>query len=77
MGTSCRMKLATYLNNSGSTYAAFAEKVGASTFAVGKWARGERLPRPKVLARIVEETGGQVTPNDFFAPAQSTMAEAS
>jgi transcriptional regulator with XRE-family HTH domain len=60
------MKLASYLSANGCTYADFAQKVGASTFAVGKWVRGERLPRPGVLSRIVAETGGQVTANDFF-----------
>lgn len=69
MGTLCRMKLATFLADNGYTYADFAQKIGASTFAVGKWARGERLPRPAVLARITAATKGKVTANDFVEHA--------
>ncbi|MFG1226058.1 helix-turn-helix domain-containing protein [Xanthobacter wiegelii] len=64
------MKLADYLKQKAETYASFGAKVGVSAFAIGKYARGERTPRPAVLRRIHTETGGIVTANDFgdFAP---------
>lgn len=68
------MKLSAYLSQSGSTQADFAKAVGASQFAVGKWTRGERIPRPGALARIMAATGGKVTANDFFAPAPKSEA---
>lgn len=72
------MKLSTYLAQSGSTQADFAKAIGASPFAVGKWARGERIPRPSLLAKITAQTGGKVTANDFFAhiAKPQPMAEA-
>lgn len=65
------MNLASYLTNSKTTYEAFARKLGVSPFAVGKWVRGERMPRPAIMARISEATGGEVRPNDFFASEQT------
>ena len=36
--------------------------------SVLRYANGERIPRPDVMARIVAETDGEVQPNDFFSP---------
>ena len=49
------------------TTADFATKIGGgySPFAVGKWARGERIPRFHAMRRIAEATGGQVQAADF------------
>ena len=69
------MKLAAYLKTSGETHASFGGKVGVSAFAVGKYARGTRVPRPLVMQRIQVVTGGAVTANDFFSaptPANDT-----
>lgn len=71
------MKLATYLQEAGITYAEFAKSVGASAFAVGKWARGDRIPRPPAMRLIAEKTGGKVTAGDFFLPEAPSLAEAS
>lgn len=67
------MNLATYLSRSKTTYEAFAQQIGVSPFAVGKWARGERVPRPAVMIRINVATDGNVTANDFF---QSSIPDA-
>ncbi len=67
MGTCQSMKLATYLEMNGLTQAAFAEAIGVSVFAVGKYVRAERVPRPQILARIRAQTGGEVTANDFVS----------
>ncbi|MCO5092032.1 helix-turn-helix transcriptional regulator [Bosea sp. (in: a-proteobacteria)] len=65
------MKLATYLTAQKLTHAEFAKAIGASTFAVGKWARGDRVPRPEAVAKIKAATQGQVTANDFFEQADA------
>ena len=75
MGTFVPMKLSTYLTQSGFTQADFAKAIGASAFAVGKWTRGERIPRPAALARITLATKGKVTANDFFAPIAKPQPE--
>lgn len=36
-----------------------------SVSGLGKWMRGERVPRPDQQRRIYEITEGKVTPNDF------------
>lgn len=69
------MKLSTYLAQCGSTQAEFAKAIGASQFAVGKWTRGERIPRPALLAKITAHTGGKVTANDFFAPIAKPQSQ--
>lgn len=44
----------------------FAKLVGASPSAVGKWVRGERLPRARMMHLITKTTGGKVLPSDFY-----------
>jgi len=48
------------------TDAAMAERVGVTPFAVRKYRRRERIPLPRIMAKIVEATDGQVTANDFY-----------
>ena len=69
------MELATYLEESRTTYEAFAEQIGVSIFAVGKYARRQRTPRPEIMARIKRATDGAVTADDFL-PAAAPTAEA-
>jgi transcriptional regulator with XRE-family HTH domain len=64
------MRLRTYLRINRLTIAAFAAAIGASEAAVGKWARGERIPRRAMMVRIQEATGGKVTPADFYGGAE-------
>jgi transcriptional regulator with XRE-family HTH domain len=47
--------------------AAFADRLGVSVQAVHRYLNGERLPRPDVMVRIAEITGGAVKPNDFYS----------
>lgn len=63
------MKLATYLAAHEITYAAFAETIGVSVFAVSKYARGKRVPRASIMARIKAASAGAVTADDFCEPA--------
>lgn len=64
------MKLADYLEAHGISYTEFARilKVG-SVETVRRYALGERTPRKKHMASIVEATGGKVTANDFHGVA--------
>lgn len=61
------MRLQTYLHEYGLTYEAFASSIGVSAHAVGKWARGSRVPRPGHLRRINQATGGLVGIADFIS----------
>lgn len=37
-----------------------------TSFAIGKWARGDRIPRRQMLAQISAATDGQVSPAAFY-----------
>ncbi len=43
-----------------------AVRIGVTEQAVRHYLRGERIPAPEVMRRIVAATGGAVTPNDFY-----------
>jgi phosphopantothenoylcysteine decarboxylase/phosphopantothenate--cysteine ligase len=43
----------------------FDDRIGVSVMSLSRYKRG-RIPTKKVMARIVVETGGQVTPDDFY-----------
>lgn len=65
------MKLETYLSDNGITYASFAESLGVTGEAVRQWAGGSRHPRPRHMLRIMEETGGEVQPQDFLSAPEA------
>lgn len=67
------MKLKQYLHEKGLTDREFGEAVGASERAVIKWKRGERVPRPDAMSRIIEATSGLVTANDFYSDQASPV----
>lgn len=58
--------LTSYRNSEDLTLEAFAGKIGASKGMVWKWENGQAIPRPPYMQKIVEETGGKVTPNDWY-----------
>lgn len=59
------MKLATYLENSELSDAAFARLIGVERQAVGRYKAGDRFPEKPILLKIYEATNGQVSANDF------------
>ncbi|MGJ8626276.1 MAG: hypothetical protein ACSHXB_04875 [Sulfitobacter sp.] len=59
------MRLNDFLHSSGVTMTDFAEQIGTTTATVSRIADGLVVPRRKLLERIYEVTGGQVTPNDL------------
>ena len=61
------MTLTEFLSANGLSHSAFAEKIGVSQVAITRYTRGDRTPRPSVLARIRKETRGAVTADDFMA----------
>ncbi|HVI27499.1 helix-turn-helix transcriptional regulator [Hansschlegelia sp.] len=68
------MTLAQYLAEHRLSHAAFAVMIGTSQAAVSRYALHRRMPRREHLQKIIEATGGAVTPNDFMKPAEAAAA---
>lgn len=60
------MQLIDYLLSRGLHPRAFAEMIDVSEVTVHRYLEGKRIPRRDIMQRIVKETGGLVTANDFF-----------
>lgn len=60
------MKLNYYLATRAYPAKEFGRRLGVSGAAVARYAAGKRIPAPDVMRRIVVETEGAVTPNDFY-----------
>lgn len=63
------MQLSDYLTTNDLTDAAFGERIGVSGVSVHRYCAGERIPALDVMRRIIAETGGAVTANDFYGVA--------
>ena len=61
------MTLKDFLKNKKISIEAFAREIGLSYAAVRQYTNAGRVPKPKVMRRIINVTGGTVQPNDFFA----------
>lgn len=66
------MRIDEYLKDSGLSLSAFARKAGVSEAAMSRYAAGKRMPRPAVLRRIVEASGGRIQANDILAAMGET-----
>lgn len=60
------MKLSTWLSEEALSFAEFAPRIDRTAEAVRRYANGERIPDRDTMPKIVRETGGRVTANDFF-----------
>lgn len=60
------MKLEDWLTQRAESRATFARRLDVTPEAVRLWCEGKRLPRRKVMAKIHNETEGQVTAVDFY-----------
>lgn len=60
------MNLADYLTQHDVKVPAFASRIGVSSQALHRYLDGDRRPKPHILERIHQVTGGAVQPNDFF-----------
>lgn len=69
------MKLENWLRANSMSQAAFAKLIGVSDPTVHRLVHGKRTPDRHVMPRIVEATGGAVTPNDFFGMATTAPDE--
>lgn len=75
------MTLATYLNTSKVSQAAFAERVGVKQPTVNRWVNGQK-PSWEAAALIEKETGGAVpvavwAGSQSLSPTSAPLSEAS
>ena len=70
------MRLDDWLEREGLKPAQFATRIGRTAEAVRRYAAGERIPDRETMPLIVAETGGEVTPNDFFGMPVANKAAA-
>jgi ribosome-binding protein aMBF1 (putative translation factor) len=63
------MTLADYLDTNKVSATDLAAKCAVSVSTITRAAKGEVTPSRDLMAKIFEETGGAVTPNDFFGIA--------
>ena len=68
------MRLRDYLARRNLTLTKFAAELGVSPEAVRRYVSGLRVPRPEIMARIVDRTGGAVQPNDFFLAGAGSVS---
>ncbi len=61
------MKLKDYMTLRKLTTVQMAAQLGVSHVAVVRYTTGGRVPTPKIMRKIIEVTGGEVRPDDFFA----------
>lgn len=59
------MKLNDFLDQNNISLSAFAAEIGTTAATVCRIGRGHVVPRRRLLERIHEATGGEVTPNDL------------
>lgn len=64
------MKLADYLKATNTSMSDMADSIGVKVPSVHRYAAGQRIPHPDIMAKVVSATKGAVQPNDFYpAPA--------
>ena len=66
------MKLDHWLRLNGISTTKFGEMIDVSQPSVHRYARGGRVPIPKIMRRIMRATNGQVTPNDWYEDTVSS-----
>lgn len=69
------MQLTQWLSIHDLTAAEFGRRVGVGRATALRYAKGQRIPDRDVMARIVRETGGAVTANDFYGVAEGSPAD--
>lgn len=60
------MHLLDFLKNENLSQYDFADLIGVSQPAVGRYVNGERIPEGPIMKRIFDKTKGKVTANDFY-----------
>ena len=59
-------KLQRFLQDREISVAAFADGINVHLATAYKYINGGRIPDREVMPRIVEWSGGELTPNDFY-----------
>lgn len=71
------MRLLIWLTDNKISHRSFARMIGGvTTEAVRLWAAGKRMPETRLILRIEEVTGGQVTVRDLHEARVEQLAEA-
>jgi transcriptional regulator with XRE-family HTH domain len=65
------MRLDQYLQSTGKSASDFARQVSVGRMTVHRWLKLSRYPRPDMMARIADATGGAVTADDFLSALRS------
>ena len=60
------MKLKDYIRANDGKQADMARDLGVTWMAIWKWREGKRIPKPAMMAKIYQVTGGKVGPGDFY-----------
>jgi hypothetical protein len=61
------MLLTDYLSREELSFSEFARRIGTKhARTVERYAKGQAIPNRVMMPRIVEQTAGEVRPNDFF-----------
>lgn len=68
------MKLAAFLSLSGITRSQFAERIGVTGATITGYCSGSIWPKREVMERIVAETNGAVTADDFLQMDDSSAS---
>ena len=66
------MKLKDWLDREKISPAVFAERIGTGPVAVYRYLNGVRTPKPAIMLAIQRETGGAVTPADFYPASDAS-----
>ena len=71
------MQLSDYLRINGISFAAFARAIGTPhARTVERYAKGQAIPNRAMMPKVIAETGGAVTADDFFAILPADVARA-
>ena len=60
------MRLDNWLKKENQTKAWFARRIGVATSTIVRIIGEDRAPTHQIMERIIQGTGGEVLPNDFF-----------
>ena len=60
------MQLNEWIEKSGKKQEEIAKDLGFSQADISRYCAGDVIPRPDRMQKIVELTGGEVQPNDFY-----------
>ena len=67
------MKLGDWLKRENITLEDFGRRIHRSHSAVSRYVSGERVPGKVTMDLIRTETGGDVTPNDFYGDGETVV----